>query len=98
MAVFTLRPHTCTVSRNTGAGDDPPTVNWSAIITDEPCNTQTSPSGNIGNEAEVMNYDYVTFYDFKEDSNRDRVPDTEIKVGDRIVSTNFGKTIFLSDV
>ena len=93
MVAFSLRPHTCTVSRNSGADDTPPTKDWSAIITDEPCNTQTNPSGNIGNEADVLNYDYVTFYDFKEDSSGVRIPDTEIKVGDRIVSSNFGKQI-----
>jgi len=81
MADFTMRPHTFVVSRNDGAGNVPPTENW-VVITSGSCNNQSGASGNIGNENEAMDYDYVNFYDIGIVE--------EIKVEDKIVVTYTG--------
>lgn len=89
MVVFSMRPHTFVVSRNTGGDSTPPTKVLTEIISGA-CNTQTNPSGNIGNAADVMNYDYVLFYDFELDEDGNRIQDTKINVEDIVVTDIFG--------
>jgi len=84
MATFTLRPHTFTVQRNTGAYNVPPTTVLTTILSGV-CNNQTSTSGGIGNENEALEYDYVMFHD--------ETITTELKAEDSITVNHAGKTI-----